>query len=269
MSKLLNHPAALCNMVRRIALEAGEIILRYYDEVDSGQLSDKADGSPVTLADQDAEAHIQKKLAEMTLDVPFIGEETVANSDIVDFSAPDYFWCVDPLDGTKEFINGGDDFTVNIALIHNGIPVLGVIYIPVTGVLYAGYEDTALRWSEDTGKDKSISVRPPPARGLIVSASKSHGNADKRDQFLNDFKIDKIIKRGSSLKICSIAEGKADLYPRFGPTCWWDTAAGHAILFAAGGDITDMQGVPLRYNSCHDGKFLNPDFVASGFDWVV
>jgi 3'(2'), 5'-bisphosphate nucleotidase len=268
MSKLLSHPAALTNIVRRIAIEAGDIILDYYDMPDSGQLDDKGDGSPVTLADREAEALIKKKLAEITPDVPFVGEETVARKGAPDLSGSEYYWCVDPLDGTKEFINDGDDFTVNIALIHRHKPFLGVVFVPVTGVLYAGYENTAFKWSEDTGKEKTISVRPPPARGLTVVSSKSHGVAEKRDVFLEQFKVDKIVKRGSSLKMCIIAEGKADIYPRFGPTCLWDTAAGHAILNAAGGNITDMDGQTLGYDPAKTTDLLNPDFVASGFDWM-
>ena len=264
--KLLAHPTALCNIVRRIALEAGEITLKYYDMADVGQLSDKSDGSPVTLADQEAEAFIQKSLSDILPDVPMIGEERAAAGEDEIFDSQSYYWCVDPLDGTKEFIGGGEEFTVNIALIHQTQPVLGVVYIPVTGILYAGYGDVAIRWSEETKTEKPISVRPPPARGVTVVASKSHGDKGKLDTFLEGFKVAKTIQKGSSLKICTIAEGKADLYPRFGPTCHWDTAAAHAVLKAAGGDMTDINGVSLTYDPAVPG-FYNPEFIASSFVW--
>ena len=266
--KLLAHPGALCNIVRRIALEAGEITLRYFDDIDGASLEAKDDGSPVSLADREAEEHIQKALADLTPNIPMIGEESVALGTAPDLNACEYFWLVDPLDGTKEFISGGDDFTVNIALIKNGAPILGVVYAPARGDLYAGHEPgSALRWREDTGAEKSIRVRTPPAKGLTVVASARHGNNEVLDKFLDQFKIEKVIKRGSSLKICTIAEGKADLYPRFGPTCEWDTAAGHAVLNAAGGFLTDTEGAVLRYGGRCE-KFLNPEFIASSFEWA-
>lgn len=264
--KLLQHPGALCNMVRRIALEAGKITLRYFDHGEQGAFENKADGSPVSLADQEAEAYIQKALAELLPSVPFIGEEAVAGGHVPHLAADDFFWLVDPLDGTREFISGGNDFTVNIALIHKSVPVLGIVYAPAGGILYAGHgQGTAVRWSADTDKEKSIAVRRIPKEGLTVVASASHGDPARQNAFLENFKVEKIIKRGSSLKICAIAEGKADIYPRFGPTCQWDTAAGDAVLRAAGGRLTDLQGKPLHYGP-GDPKFLNPEFVASSFD---
>lgn len=265
--KYLGNMGALCNIVRRMAVEAGEITLKYYDGLEDAQVTAKQDGSLVSLADQEAEAYIQKALADLTPDIPFVGEESAAAGQLPDLKQEDYFWLVDPLDGTREFVNGSEDFTVNIALIHKGAPVMGVVYIPVTGVLYAGHAPgTAVRWSEDTGKDKSIKVRIPPKAGLTVVASKSHGDQERLEQFLNDFKINKIIKRGSSLKICAVAEGRADIYPRLGPTCEWDTGAADAVLRAAGGMITDTKGKPLIYGGA-DPKFLNPEFVASAFEW--
>lgn len=247
--------------MRRIAVEAGEIILDYYDGAKSIRTIIKPDGSPVTNADQDAETHIKDALAKHLPDVPFIGEETTMDPDI---QTDAHFWCVDPLDGTKAFLQGKDEFTVNIALIYKGKPVIGVVYLPATGILYAGYDQTALRWNQDSGKEKSISVRPPPARGLTVVTSGLHGRGEEVITFLADFKIAKHIKKSSSLKLCMIADGRADLYPRFGPTSWWDTAAAHAILNAAGGFVTDTSGKTLVYGSGND--VLNPDFIASGFD---
>ena len=266
IEQLLKNPGALCNMVRRIAIEAGEITLKYFDDIDQGGVEAKADGSPVSLADREAEIFVQAALEQVMPGVLLIGEEAAELGTLPDLESAEYFWLVDPLDGTKEFISGGTDFTVNIALIHKGEPVLGVVYAPATGTGYAGYgPGTALRWSEESGRDKPITVRQPPKQGLTVVASVRHGDQQRLDKFLEDYKIEKVIKRGSSLKICVVAEGKADLYPRFGPTCEWDTAAGDAVLRAAGGFMTDLEGNPLHYGG-RDPKFLNPEFIASAFD---
>jgi len=249
-------------MIKRIALEAGEVTLEYFDEAGYEGADAKGDGSPVTEADRAAEAVIEKALAELTPGVPMVGEEAVEQGRIPDLSAAEYFWLVDPLDGTKEFISGSGDYTVNIALIRKGVPVLGVVYAPVNGELYAGHgPGTAVRFLEESGKEKSIHVRRPPAEGLTVVASASHGNAEKLDAFLKDYKVAKVLKRGSSLKICAVAAGKADLYPRLGPTCEWDTAAGDAVLRAAGGIVADLKGGDFVYGKS-DRKFLNGEFVA-------
>jgi 3'(2'), 5'-bisphosphate nucleotidase len=267
MSKLLQNPGALCNMVRRTAMQAGEIILKYYDEMELAGVQEKSDGSPVSLADQEAEKFINQELAKLVPGIPVIGEESAEAGTLPSLENAEYFWLVDPLDGTKEFITGGDDFTVNIALIHNGDPVLGVVYAPARGALYAGHgPGTAIRWLEENNNEKSIRVRKPPRHGLTVVASARHGDAIRMDKFLEDFKIEKLIRRGSSLKICSIAEGKADMYPRFGPTCEWDTAAADAVLRAADGFMTDTTGKALRYGGAGT-KFLNPEFIAASFDW--
>lgn len=261
-SKILQHLPALCNQVRRVAIEAGELTLDYFDESGFQGADAKADGSPVTLADQKAEELITKALKDITPDVLIVGEEAAAEGYRPDLSAQEFFWLVDPLDGTKEFISGSGDYTVNIALIQNNKPVLGVVYAPVHGELYAACgEGTAIRWMEDSGKEKSIYVREAPNEGLTIVSSKSHGKGDKLDKFLENYKIKKQIQRGSSLKICSIAAGKADMYPRFGLTCEWDTAAAHAVLNAAGGFISDINGCELIYGGA-DPKFLNPEFIA-------
>lgn len=253
-------------MVRRVAIEAGDITLKYFDELDF-QVESKSDGSPVTLADREAEIHIHNALANILPGIPMIAEEAAAAEALPSIEGSDYFWLVDPLDGTREFVSGGDEFTVNIALIYKHEPIMGVVYAPATGMLYAAHgPGTAIRWNEETGKDKEISVRPLPKQGLTIVASKGHGNAAKLDQFLEQFKIEKVLKKGSSLKICAIAEGRADLYPRFGQTYEWDTAAGEAVLRAAGGVLTDMQGKPLQYGSA-EKEFFNPAFVASSFEW--
>lgn len=265
--KLLENLGALCNMVRRIAIDAGEITLKYFEDVDAMQVDTKNDDSPVTLADREAEGFIQMSLEQLTPNIPMIGEEAAALGKLPDIQSSEYFWLVDPLDGTKEFVSGGGEFTVNIALIRNHEPVMGVVYVPYQGVLYAGHSvGSAIKWNEETDKEKQISVRPVPKGGMTVVASKSHGSKEKRDEFLEGFKVEKVVKRGSSLKICVIAEGKADMYPRFGPTCEWDTAAGHAVLRAAGGVLTDFDGQNLRYGGFRP-RFLNPEFVACSYKW--
>ena len=268
-AKLLSHPAALCNMVRRVAYQAGEITLQYFDDAGYHGADAKGDGSPVTIADREAERYIEPELEKLTPGVPMIGEESASEGRKVDLTGHEYFWLVDPLDGTKEFISGSGDYTVNIALIYKGAPILGVVYAPVKGEMYAGYSDPAtgekkaVRWMDDSEKEKEIRVRGWPKEGLTVVASKSHGDTKRLDQFLSNFKVEKMIKRGSSLKICAVAAGKADLYPRFGPTCEWDTAAGDAVLRAAGGVIIDLQGQKFIYGQGRE-KYLNPEFIAAG-----
>ncbi len=259
---LLKHKQALCNQVRRIAIEAGEITLAYFDEGGFSNSDIKDDGSPVTQADQKAEIYITNALKNILPDVPVVGEEAASEGKCPDLSGERFYWCVDPLDGTKEFISGSGDYTVNIALIEDDRPVLGVVYAPVHGELYAGWgEGTALRWMEDTDSEKSIRTRKAPTEGITVVASKSHGSGEKLDNFLNDYKVKKLVKRGSSLKICAVAAGKADMYPRFGPTCEWDTAAADAVLRSAGGILTDTNNKPLVYRKAAN-KFLNPEFLA-------
>lgn len=267
--KLLANPKALANMVARIAYAAGDITLKHFDPAGLDDAEAKGDGSPVTAADREAEAYIEAELAQLVPDVPFLAEEAVEAGRIPDLSRHDYFWCVDPLDGTKEFVAGKGDFTVNIALIYNNAPLIGVVYAPYNGEMYiASVPDGATRWLEDSESERDIQVRRPPAEGLDVVASSSHGDTTRQDAFLDKFKVRKLIKRGSSMKICAIAAGKADLYPRFGPTCEWDTAAAHAVLQAAGGDITRLDGQSLVYGgkgACASANdFHNPEFMAFG-----
>lgn len=271
--KLLTNRKALRNILSRVAIQAGEITLDYFEDVGVIDVENKPDGSPVTLADQKAEALIEEELKRLLPDVLMVGEESANERDRPDLSQHEYFFLVDPLDGTKEFVSGSGEYTVNIALIHNRKPVLGVVYAPAIGDLYAGHIDEngdaeAIITREETDTEKEISVRPYPPKGLTVVASKNHGSGEKLDTFLSGFKVNKLIKRGSSLKICAVASGKADMYPRFGPTCEWDTAAGHAILRAAGGDITKTDGSEFLYGG-DDPKFLNPEFIAAGFDWNI
>lgn len=250
--------SGLLASVRDVARQAGEIELRYFRE--GADIRRKNDGSPVTIADEEAEELIVKNLGVMTPDIPVVGEESVAAGKIPDISGGT-FWLVDPLDGTREFINGSGEFTVNIALIVDGRPVLGVVYAPVPDELYAATVPGFAVVSFGRGADQTISVRPPPAEGLTVISSRSHGNAVALKNFLQGRNIKHSLTRGSSLKLCAVASGQADLYPRMGPTCEWDIAAGHAILLAAGGRVADLSGNELSYGKAAE-KFLNPEFVA-------
>lgn len=271
--QLLRHLPALCNMVRRIAVEAGDHTLPYFETVgeDGGtKMETKADGSPFSIADREAEEIINKGLRALAPDIPVVGEESASDGRIPDLQGAEWFWLVDPIDGTKEFAlgpNGSGEYTVNIALIHGDEPVLGVVYAPVNGELYAGCgPGTAVRWMADTGRDKPIAVREAPAAGFTVVASLNHARGPALDQFLAGLKVAKVIHRASSLKLCAIAAGRADIYPRHGLTSEWDTAAGHAVLNSAGGRVVDMNGRPLTYGHA-DRKFLNPEFVASSGFW--
>lgn len=253
MTDLLKLARDLIPVVR----SAGEIELHYFRS--GAEALDKADGSPVTCADQEAEKLIAGKLRELRPDIPMVGEESVAGGVIPDISGG-AFWLVDPLDGTREFITGSGDFTVNIALLENFTPVMGIIYAPVPDALYFGAEGTSFMRLQEK-PERKISVRPAPAEGLTVVVSKRHGDPERLDEFLRGRKVAGTSGRSSSLKFCAIAAGQADLYPRLGPTYEWDTAAGDAILRAAGGRVTTLDGRPLAYGK-KDRKFLNPEFVA-------
>lgn len=248
---------ALARSLVPLVRAAGDIEMKYYR--DGAEVMDKQDGSPVTLADQEAEKLIAAHLQGIAPAIPMVGEESVAEGAIPDISGG-RFWLVDPLDGTKEFITGGGDFTVNIALLENCVPVMGVIYAPVSDTLYYGAGDACYRVAQG-GLEKKISVRGAPAQGLTVVASKRHGDPEGLNDFLRETKVAGIVNRSSSLKFCVLAAGEADLYPRLGPTSEWDTAAGEAILHAAGGRVTQLDGTPMVYGKTAK-RFLNPHFVA-------
>ena len=240
-----------------VAREAGAVILDIYNR--DFETLRKADRSPVTEADTAAEAVILEALAHLTPDVPVVAEEQSAKNG-VPLAAPKRFFLVDPLDGTKEFIARNGEFTVNIALIEDGRPVLGVVYLPATDACYAGLAGKAER-RLGTGAPEAIGTRATPAEGLTLAISRSHANQGEIERAKERFNIAGTIVAGSSLKFCRIAEGVADLYPRYGNTMEWDTAAGQAVLEAAGGRVETTDGAPLSY-----GKpgFRNPHFIAFG-----
>lgn len=259
---MLSDPATLLEPVAKLALAAGRIVLEVYGRDFS--VTAKDDASPVTEADQRAEALITPALQALLPAVPVVAEEaaTAGLSRTAD-ALGNRFWLVDPLDGTREFIDRNGEFTVNVALVEDGQPVLGVVLAPALGRLYLGARGVGafVQQGDDAGSRRAIACRPPPARGLTVLASRSHADRAALDAFLAPYRVAQFVSAGSSLKLCRIAEGEADLYPRLGRTMEWDIAAGQAVLEAAGGQVRDLQGRPLRH-----GKpgFENPHFVASG-----
>ena len=229
------------------------------------KLEHKKDNSPVTAADHAAEAIILRRIGALLADIPIIAEEEVAAGRVPDIGAT--FFLVDPLDGTREFVAGRPEFTVNIALVRAGAPVLGVVYAPATGQLFGGDVAAAHAFRATPSSDGAdgyaripIRVRRAPPAGLTVVASRSHPNPKMR-AYLTGYEVADTVSIGSSLKFCLLASGEADLYPRLGTTMEWDTAAGHAVLLAAGGAVVSADGNPLLY-----GKpgFSNPWFIATG-----
>jgi 3'(2'), 5'-bisphosphate nucleotidase len=237
------------------AREAGhailEIVRRGFD------VEHKQDSSPVTEADRAAELIILAALAKAAPRVPVIAEEEVAAGRIP--AHGETYFLVDPLDGTKEFVRGGEDYTVNIGLIVDGIPHLGAVYAPATERLHAGLVGEGA-WLEDLSNRIPISTRKP-GRELVAVASKSHFNQPTADYLAEAVGECAYVGIGSSLKFCIVAEGRADIYPRLSPTSEWDTAAGHAILLAAGGRVDGPDGEALQYGK---RAFLNRGFVATG-----
>ena len=221
---------------------------------------DKADESPVTDADHAAEAIIVAGLRTLTPDTPVVAEEEMAAGRIpVIGDGP--FWLVDPLDGTKEFIKRNGEFTVNIALIENGRPTLGIVLAPASDTLWRGAAGLGADKSENGGAFAPIVTRPQPTDGLTCCASRSHAIYSDLDIWFGreGLTVAERVQVGSSLKFCLIAEGKADIYPRFGPTNEWDTAAGQGVLEAAGGEVVTIDGEPLLYGK---PRFSNPHFIA-------
>ncbi len=217
----------------------------------------KKDNSPVTEADLVVDEIIASALEKHFPHIPVVSEERtlghVLNKEV------EKFFLVDPIDGTKEFIKKTDEFTINVALIEHGIPIAGVVYAPAMGRLFiADIDGSALELDEKENKTP-LSVRDCASSDLIAVASRSH-NTPETQAFLDDYNIEECVSAGSSLKFCLLAAGEADIYPRFGPTMEWDTAAGHAVLRAAGGQVTNLDRSPLTYGKT---DFRNPNFIAS------
>ena len=243
-----------------IAREAGKAILDvYHDPELSAQVDLKDDNSPLTLADKASHKVIAQRLAEKFPDIPVISEEG-ANIPYAERNEFEIFWLVDPLDGTKEFIHRNGDFTVNIALIENNYPVAGVVYVPVTDEVYYGEGDKAVKIRGEDESEINVSGRSGERTAV---RSRSHASPEE-EEVLNRYSVSNTISRGSALKFCVVAEGAADLYYRHGPTMEWDTAAGQAVLEAAGGFlyVGNKPGERFSYNK---ESLLNPGFLALGF----
>ena len=249
-------PILLLPKVLALADRAGAVILEHY----AGEIvaATKADRSPVTEADEAAERVILAGLAELTPDIPVVAEEAAAKGGLPELRGG-RFWLVDPLDGTREFLSKNGEFTVNIGLVDDGVPIMGVVTAPAKNLAWWGArgQGSCRREGSDVG---DIRVRARPASGVVAVASRSHRDA-ATDAWLAAQGITDTVSAGSSLKFCLVAEGKADAYPRFGTTMEWDTAAGHAVLLGAGGRVSTVAGEPFRYAK---PGFKNPGFIAEG-----
>lgn len=244
----------MLEQICRLSKEAGAAIMNIYRDPALTDVQIKSDKSPVTAADLAAHRVISSGLTALTPDIPVLSEEDPCGWP--ERRRWQTYWLVDPLDGTKEFIKRNGEFTVNIALIENGKAVMGVIYAPVFETLYAA--DRAGVWKEENAVRTPIQVRC--ADSLTVATTRSHTNG-RLAEYLSQLPEHQRLIAGSSLKFCLVAEGKAQLYPRLGPTSIWDTAAGQAIVEAAGGVVMDWQGNPLSYRPAP--SLLNPDFYVS------
>lgn len=254
------HLETLVDPILETMLKAGDVVMEVYNS--DFEVYGKADQSPVTEADRRGEEVITAALTSLAPEIPVVGEEAKSEGKCPDISGG-IFWLVDPLDGTKEFIKKGNDFTVNIGLIENGTPVMGFVYAPATGTMYWGIKGTSA-WAADV-KDgtltnkREIKCRAADPEKLVIVASKSH-RSPELEAYLEHFPGAENVSIGSSLKLCLLATGEADLYPRLGPTCEWDTAAAHAVLLAAGGHVEVAGGEPLGYAKDLT-TFLNPWFL--------
>lgn len=257
----MNDLACLLDEVISIAHAAGDEIMAVYARGSDGLLvTEKADRSPLTEADERAHRLIASRLAALSPNLPLLSEE-----DVVSFPGPDglgRYWLVDPLDGTKEFIKRNGEFTVNIALIEAGRAVLGVVHAPALGVTYMAALDVgAFRQVQGEERQAISVVRHVPGTAWRVVGSRSHAG-DSLAAFLANLGKYELVPMGSSLKLCLVAEGKADLYPRLGPTSSWDTAAAQCVVEQAGGSVRTMEGQSLGY--ANTAQLLNPHFVVAG-----
>ena len=243
------------NVILRIAVEAGRAILTVYDHEEDFEVSAKSDSSPLTKADKIANDIICSELKKQYPNIPILSEEGKS----IPYEERKYwelYWCVDPLDGTKEFIKRNGEFTVNIALIYKNAPILGVIYVPVQNLLYYGKEDSG-SWKQTPGNEPLRINAIKKDDNWTAAVSRSHADGEEK-AILADYPIVDFIAVGSSLKFCLLAEGKAQIYLRTGPTMEWDTAAGHAIILFSGCQIQTLSGQLMRYNKV---SLLNEGFL--------
>lgn len=246
---------ALLDEISRLVTEGGKIAMNYHGKLES--VHKKADESPLTSADLAVDEYLCAELEKSFPDIPVVTEERAA-SHAREFAGGKFF-LVDPIDGTKEFVAERGEFTINIALIENGRPVLGAVCAPAVGRLFAGGHDCiATHTSLSDGVQSALAPKQPDNDALIVVASRSHLNVETQ-QFIDANKVAQTTNAGSSLKFCLLAAGEADLYPRFGPTMEWDTAAGHAVLLSAHGFVEEISGASLIYGKA---DYRNPHFIA-------
>lgn len=258
-------PGQLLPAVIEIAGRAAALILEIYHT--NFSVDNKSDNSPLTAADTAAHNSICSDLEALTADIPVLSEESAAIP-YAQRKLWNRYWLVDPLDGTREFVKKNGEFTVNIALVENHRPVLGVVYIPVTNTAYyAGNKLGAFKLAH-AGSPTALHTKSTTPDHIVFAGSRSHGNEKQQEFFASLGTNTEIITIGSSLKFCMVAEGKVDIYPRFGPTSEWDTAAAQCIVEEAGGMVTDMNFKPMRYNSKE--SLLNPEFLVIAdpdYDW--
>ena len=246
----------LINSVKSIGVDAGAAIMDVYHTDYDIQI--KTDNSPVTEADKKANTIIANKLNQLTPDIPILSEEG-RNIPFSERSNWTSFWLIDPLDGTKEFIKKNDEFTVNIALIENGKPIFGVVYAPALEILYWGEVGVGAYKKDNKSLEIKINVLDALNNPVVVAGSRSHPS-ERMNAFMGQFKESEVRPMGSSLKVCLVADGSVHFYPRLGPTMEWDTAAAHAVLRAAEGEMIKYgTNEPLEYNK---RNLLNPEFIA-------
>ena len=258
---------ALLEPAKRIAVEAGERIMRIYSR--GFDVQEKDDRSPLTEADLAAHQHIVAELRALTPEIPILSEESAHQVPAATRLSWQTFWLVDPLDGTKEFIKRNGEFTVNIALVQGQRPVLGVVHVPAKGVTYWGVQGHGAYRQDASGEVHGIHVQPVADGPIRVVGSRSHAGPHL-EAYVHALGPHELVSQGSSLKLCLVADGSADVYPRFGPTSEWDTAAAQAVVTSAGGRVVDLQQQPLL---CNRGEsILNPFFIVYGdasVDWLA
>jgi len=253
--------------IQRLAQEAGEVILPYFSQ--SVAFDNKDDGSPVTLADKAADAFICAGLKDLVPDIPILSEETLVPVSLSERLSWSRLWLVDPLDGTRQFIRGDTGFSVNIALVENHVPVMGVVYSPVDRVGYAAVRGMGA-WRWDDHGSYPIQVVPVQNPVRVITGFSATKRGVMTQTFLANLPEYKLFELGSAIKVCKVADGSADVYPRFGLTSEWDTAASQIVLEEAGGALIGLDGLPLRYN---ERTILeNPPFIAIGqkdYPWAL
>jgi 3'(2'), 5'-bisphosphate nucleotidase len=254
------NPCDYLDEIKDVARLAGEKILEIYNTDFS--VEQKDDKSPLTAADMASHKAIVARLQTLTPEIPVLSEES-AKLPFEERSQWHTYWLIDPLDGTKEFIKRNGEFTVNIALIRDGVAVLGVVHVPVSGVTYAACQGRGAFKDVPGAGEREIQVRKLPDGPVAVVGSRSH-QGDSLKAFLNKLGDHEMVSMGSSLKICLVAEGIADVYPRLGLTSEWDTAAAQCVVEQAGGSLTDLEMKPLLYNT--KDSLLNPFFFVFGDD---